>query len=339
MTRTQCEMSHPRRSFRIQCRDAPRTFCDGLRSLDAWPAHTRCAACAVDADGVLHVYVEMTQTVRISAFSHFPGVEVGGGPTGPASRDDHRVAILTMPHALATWEVGSWTRRVRGSGRATIMAQEVQELRGHVASLEQRMLELSTTAAAGTAAPPAAPSTGSTINITINNTNTTTTTNNITDNSTHNTIVVCDFGQEDDSYIPLETRRQRLVAKGTGLLDTVRHLLYDQAHPEHHNVYLLSSRNNLCEVKRGQEWVVRPIRRTSEELMVRALRINSRAPDTGEPVLLDGLSLAARMDHNAWYTDVLRLRQGTSKKDHVCSARAEIGALIRSRRRITTTSH
>ncbi len=76
--------------------------------------------------------------------------------------------------------------------------------------------------------------------------------------------------------------------------------------------------------------------------MVRALRINSRAPGTAEPVRLDGLSLEARMDHNAWCTDVLRLRQGTSKKDlqvaianggHVCTARAEIGALIRSRRR------
>lgn len=78
-------------------------------------------------------------------------------------------------------------------------------------------------------------------------------------------IVINNFGQEDKSYIPIET----LLKRGwwPGIVDTVRDIHWHPDHPENHNVRMVSQRRKTAAIRKNGAWHREPASEVVKKLM------------------------------------------------------------------------
>ncbi len=310
-----------------------------LRTLAGWPAYTRYAVCNID-DDVFHAYVEMTRPVRPSVFG--PGLTLGHA--GAAARDRHRECVQAMPGH--TWEVGSWeagaTGRNKHPRRALLQETQLQQTLiatqqeliaakdQYIALLQQHVVPSGSRIPDGAGSSNAATITNNN-NITTNNVtnNNTITNNNTTTNNTTN-ITVNNYGQEDTSYIPHDVLGRRLLAKTKGVIDTIKDLHLHDDHPENHNIYMLSSRRDVFEVFQDGAWQPQAGTALIDDLLFRGYRLNCSA---NASIDWSAVLPAIKENFQQWTHDMVALRLGGCKKQHVAQARRQVHALLSARRR------
>jgi hypothetical protein len=128
----------------------------------------------------------------------------------------------------------------------------------------------------------------------INNNTTNNTTNNHTTNNVYNTIdnsttinnvtniVVLDFGNEQLDYVMDDPEFIRSCIKNAsrgGFAKFVKHIHFHPAHKENHNVRLVSTKRNVSEVLRNQQWMRENTNAVLLEMMLRNHNRMDRAFD------------------------------------------------------------
>lgn len=150
----------------------------------------------------------------------------------------------------------------------------------------------------------------------------------VTNNNSVN-ITINSFGHEDTSFLDMDTLKKRFLARGPGVVETIRDVHFNDARPENRNVRMLSRKKRLAACFVKGKWQVQPVMKAVDDMIYNGYRINTAVylQDTGfsEKVHDDPLF----MDHCQWMQDMVgvKLAHGTTKK-HVARTRGEVRALL-----------
>ena len=291
------------------------------------PSHVRYAVWSLDAD-TFRAYIEFDIPVKRPRFREFPDAQVTHAIDMTRDAKKHQVAC-----ADRVWEYGRWERKARkdavgGGGRDGNIVEgardeSAREEGEYITALEARIKELETLLADANDNKPV---------MTTNNTNNTTNNNTTTNNHNNNVninLTINNFGDEDTSHISDATLKQRFLAMGQGIIDTIKDVHMNDIKPENKNVRMASMRNMVAESHAGGVWVRHPVSRVVDMLIFNGYKLNSR-PYRTDPEFHDYIHAVSNSDSVIEFmTDMLSVKQvADRKKANIVKTRQGVRAMV-----------
>ena len=242
-----------------------------------WPACMRYVTWTYLPDsGMFRAYIEFKHPSTLTVLSAIPSQRI---LYDSQDRDLKRAAIRAHGHKI--WEDGSWEAGKRGPKPG---------LRELIAEQQQRLDEQAKEIAELKAQPPAV--------------------------HMHNNIVINiqSYGYEDTSYIPIETQLRRCLAKLPGLVETIRDVHMNPAHPQNHNVRMVSKRRNTAAIRLNGAWKQEPTSHVVAKLMWSGYKnimryLTAVPPDEMTPEHKDAQQVLLATNINGQKRDVVEARQ------------------------------
>ena len=266
----------------------------------ALPSHVKYAVWSLDAD-TFRAYIEFDIPTKRPRFREFPDAQVTHEFDMARDAKRHQVGC-----AGRVWEHGRWERKERkdavgGGGNDD----------NTVAALKARIKELETLLADAVPV--------------INNT---TTTNNNNNNVNIN-VTINNFGDEDTSHISDATLKQRFLAMGQGIIDTIKDVHMNDIKPENKNVRMASMRNMVAESHANGIWVRHPVSRVVDMLIFNGYKLNSR-PYRNDPEFHDYIHAVSNSDTVIEFmADMLSVKQvADRKKANIVRTRQGVRAMV-----------
>ena len=145
-----------------------------------------------------------------------------------------------------------------------------------------------------------------------------------------NILIINNFGQEDTSYIPLETLQRRYLAKSPGVVETIRDVHMNPDHPENNNVKMVSRRRNIAAYRNNGKWQNEPTSVIVDKLIWNGFSINMRCQTIHDnPDEMTDADANRLLEFQDWVTDMYKAKQQQNiQKRHVVTVRQQVRSML-----------